>query len=308
MEKPLIAWLGFFSLITLLLIFDLGLLNRKHKDITIKRSLWLSLFYVTISIIFGLVVTFFIGAKDGDDFFTGYLVEKSLSLDNIFAISLVFTHFQIPQKYQHRVLFWGILGAVLMRGVMIYVGATIIEQFHFVLYIFGAFLIFTGLRMLFLADDEEKSMEENKLLAWLQKKIPLTDQLAGNNFFVRENNILKATPLFLVLIFIELADVVFAVDSVPAVFSVTTDKFVVYTSNIFAILGLRALYFALCAMLHRFAYLKYAISLILVFIGSKIFLAKIIEISSAISLLVTVGLLAAGVLLSLYKTRTSNNN
>jgi len=303
MEKPFVAWLGFFVIITLLLIFDLGLLNRKEREISIKKSLWLSLFYITIAIIFGLVVTFFIGAKEGDDFFTAYLVEKSLSLDNIFAISLVFTHFSIPPKYQHRVLFWGIIGAIVMRGIMIYVGATIIEQFHFVLYIFGAFLIFTGIKMLFLADDEEKSMEENKLLAWLQKKMPLTDELAGNKFFVRENNVLKATPLFLVLIFIELADVIFAVDSVPAVFSITTDKFVVYTSNIFAILGLRALYFALCAMLHRFVYLKYAISLILVFIGSKIFLVKIIEISSGVSLAVTVGLLASGVILSLHKTR-----
>ncbi len=303
MDKPLSLWIGFFAIVLLLLAFDLGLLHRKEREINIKESLWLSLGYIFISVCFGFAVLFFIKPQDGDDFFTGYLIEKSLSIDNIFVISLVFIHFKIPRLHQYRVLVWGIIGALLMRGVMIYLGAELIDVFHPILYFFGAFLLFTGARMLFITEADEKSLEENKILRWLKSKIPMTDTFHGNKFFVKEGVIRKATPLFLALVFIELADVVFAVDSVPAVFSVTTDKFIVYTSNIFAILGLRALYFALAAMLHRFAYLKYALSLVLIFIGSKIFLAHFIIIPSIVSLAVTIALLTGGIILSLYKTR-----
>jgi tellurite resistance protein TerC len=311
MDKPLWMWAAFFGIVATLLILDLGILHRKERDISVSESLKLSAGYILVSVCFGLLVNHYLGGRAGKQFFTGYVVEKSLSMDNILVMSMVFSHFYIPRRYQHRVLFWGILGVVLLRGIMIGVGAALVERFHFILYFFGAFLIVTGLRMLLAAGhEEEKSLEENKLLGWLRKRIPVTQSLHGKQFFAYEPEsgdggkvMRKATPLFLVLVFIELADIVFAVDSVPAVFAITTDTFVVYTSNIFAILGLRALYFSLSAMLHRFAYLKYALSLVLVFIGAKIFLAPVINISSGVSLAITLWLLTAGVAVSLYKTR-----
>jgi len=300
MDKPLWMWAGFFGVVVALLVFDLGLLHRKERDISVRDSLLLSVGYIAVALCFGFAVMHYIGLKAGKDFFTGYFVEESLSMDNILVMSMVFSHFMIPRRYQHRVLFWGILGVVLLRGAMIGLGVLLIERFHVVLYLFGAFLVVTGLRMLFLPE-YQKTMEENKILAWLRRRIPVTASLHGKQFFAYENMKRKATPLLLVLLFIELVDIVFAVDSVPAVFAITTDSFVVYTSNIFAILGLRALYFALAAMLHRFAYLKYALSLVLVFIGGKIFLAP--HISSGWSLAVTLALLLGGIGVSLYKTR-----
>jgi tellurite resistance protein TerC len=222
----------------------------------------------------------------------------------------VFAHFAIPRPYQHRVLFWGILGAVVMRAVMIFAGTALVTAFHPVLYLFGAFLLVTGARTLFFKEEEKKTIEESKLLVWVKKIIPVSNTLHGNRFFIERADNKRAsgkrkvaTPLFLALIFIELADVVFAIDSVPAVLAITTDRFVVYTSNIFAILGLRALYFALSAILHRFEYMKYSLSLVLIFIGGKIFLQHWVEISSGVSLGVTLALLLGGILLSLYKTR-----
>ena len=311
METPISIWAGFFAIVLLLLAFDLGLLHRKEREIGVRESLWLSLGYVCVSLCFGFAVFHFMNPQDGRDFFTGYVIEKSLSMDNIFVISLVFNYFYIPRRYQQRVLFWGVIGAIVLRGFLIGLGSVLIQQFHAILYGFGAFLVITGVKMLFAAQKEEAGLENNKLLRWLRRHIPVSAALHENKFFVRESDPLvparivsKATPLFLTLIFIELADVVFAVDSVPAVFAVTTDPFIVYTSNIFAALGLRALYFALSAMLHRFAYLKYALSLVLIFIGSKIFLTLFIgHIPSSVSLSVTLALLAGGVLVSLYKTR-----
>lgn len=302
MDKPLWMWAGFFAVVTGLLVFDLGLLHRKERDISVRESLLLSAGYIFVSLCFGAAVCHFIGGRAGKDFFTSYFIEKSLSLDNILVMSMVFAHFTIPRRYQHRVLFWGILGVLLLRGLMIGLGAALIARFHFVLYFFGAFLIFTGLRMLFLSR-KEKTLEENRLLTFLRGRMSLTPSLHGRQFFAYEGGLLKATPLLLVLVFIELADIVFAVDSVPAVFAITIDSFIVYTSNIFAILGLRALYFSLSAMLHRFAYLKYALALVLVFIGGKIFLSPYLHISSGISLAVTLALLLMGVLVSLHKTR-----
>jgi len=311
MDKPLWMWAGFFAIVVALLAFDLGLLHRNQREISVRESLWLSLGYVMVSMCFGAAIYHYLGKHAGKDFLTGYFIEKSLSMDNILVMSMVFSHFTIPRRYQHRVLFWGILGVILLRGMMIGLGAVLIAQFDFILYFFGAFLIFTGLRMFFAAGADEKTMEENKLLAWLRQRISVTSTLHGKQFFAREAGavagtiVRKATPLLLVLIFIELADTVFAVDSVPAVFAITTDSFVVYTSNIFAILGLRALYFALAAMLYRFAYLKYALALVLVFIGAKIFLGPFIKISSSWSLTVTLTLLMGGVIFSLYKTRSA---
>lgn len=303
MDPSLSAWVVFFIIISVLLIFDLGLLNRGEKEIGVKRSLQISFGYFIVSVLFGIVMLFGNESKDGSDFFTSYFIEKSLSLDNIFVISMVFEHFHIPERNQHRVLFWGIFGAIVLRGLMIFFGVTLITLFHPVLYLFGGFLLLTGGRMLFIKDDEKKSIEEDKLLILLKRHIRVSNHLHGSKFFTKENAVRVATPLFLALIFIELADVVFAVDSVPAVLAVTTDPFVVYTSNIFAILGLRALYSALSDIIHRFEYLKYSLALVLIFIGGKIFLSSLFHIPSFASLAITVALIAGGIWLSLHKTR-----
>ncbi|GAB3243526.1 TerC family protein [Chitinimonas naiadis] len=310
MNYPIWMWGTFAAVVLLLLVLDLGVLNKKDHEIGVKESLKLSAFYISAGLLFGGFVWYQLGAAAGMDYLTGFLVEKSLSMDNVFVISLIFTYFAIPRAYQHRVLFWGILGAIVMRGVMIGVGAALIHEFMWVLYLFGAFLVFTGVKMLF-AKDDETDVAGNPLLNWLKGHFRFTEQLAGKRFFVKQadpknpaRQVWWATPLFLALIMVEITDLIFAVDSVPAIFAITTDTFIVFTSNIFAILGLRALYFALAAMVHRFHYLKYALAAVLVFIGVKIFLVNLaIKIPSPVSLGVTFGLLAAGVLYSLWKTR-----
>ncbi|MGQ5522121.1 TerC family protein [Chitinimonas sp. PSY-7] len=303
-------WGTFAVVVVVLLVLDLGVLNKKDHEISVKESLKLSAFYISAGLLFGGWVWYTLGDKAGMDYFTGFLVEKSLSMDNVFVISLIFTYFAVPRVYQHRVLFWGILGAIVMRGVMIGLGAALIHQFSWIMYLFGIFLVVTGVKMLFMKDDET-DVASNPLLKWLKGHFRFTETLDGNRFFVKAPDkkdpskmVLWATPLFLTLIMVELTDLVFAVDSVPAIFAITTDTFIVFTSNIFAILGLRALYFALAAMVHRFHYLKYALAVVLVFIGVKIFLVNFaIKIPSPVSLGVTFGLLAAGVAYSLWKTR-----
>lgn len=316
MSEPNIwMWAAFAAIVFLLLLLDLGVFRRREREINVKESLYYSMGYIAVALLYCWGVYAFVGKDEGEDFLTGYLLEKSLSLDNIFVISLAFQHFHIPRIYQHRVLVFGIVGVLVLRGIMIGVGASLIHQFHSILYFFGAFLIVTGFRMMFMADNDEKSLEESKILALIKRYIKVTPVLHGSRFFVREPDertphkiVRKATPLFVALIFVELADAIFALDSVPAIFAVTTDPFVVFTSNVFAILGLRALYFALSAMLHRFSHLKYALSLVLVFIGAKIFLPLLhVEISSNLSLLITLSLLAGGVLVSLIKTRGDAN-
>ncbi|EPR20108.1 membrane protein, partial [Agrobacterium radiobacter DSM 30147] len=246
------------------------------------------------------------------EYVTGFVVEKSLAMDNIFIIAMIFSYFAIPRQYQHRVLLWGILGVIVLRGIMIAGGAAIVENFHWVLYLFAAFLVFTGLKMLFSSDHDESHIGNNRILKFLRSHLPVTNALHGEKFFVKETDAatgkLKTfvTPLFLALIMVEIADLIFAVDSIPAIFAITTDPFIVYTSNIFAILGLRALYFALAALIHRFAYLKYALAAVLVFVGSKIFVADMLGIAKippAVSLGVTVAILATGIIGSLIATR-----
>lgn len=310
MTYPLWMWGTFAAVVVILLVLDLGVLNKKDHEISVRESLKLSAFYISAGLLFGGFVWYQLGAQAGMDYLTGFLVEKSLSMDNVFVISLIFTYFAIPRVYQHRVLFWGILGAIVMRGVMIGLGAALIHEFTWVLYLFGAFLVFTGIKML-LAKDDATDVASNPMISWLKGHFRFTEKIEGNHFFVKaadpKNPAMQvwwATPLFLALIMVEVTDLVFAVDSVPAIFAITTDSFIVFTSNIFAILGLRALYFALAAMVHRFHYLKYALSIVLVFIGVKIFLVNLgIKIPSPISLSVTFGLLVAGVLYSLWKTR-----
>ena len=302
-------WLLFAGIVGSLLAFDLGVLHRKQREIQVAESLWLSAGYISIALVFGAWLWTSMGAESGMAYLTGFFIEKSLALDNVFVISLIFSYFAVPRQYQHRVLFWGILGVIVLRAIMIGVGAALVSQFAWVLYIFGAFLLFTGVKMLVLADNMPK-IGENPLLRFLRRRMKVTDRLHGQRFFVRlpdpetGRKATFATPLFLALLLIEIADLIFAVDSVPAIFAITTDPYIVYTSNIFAILGLRALYFALAAMVHRFHYLKYALSVVLIFIGGKIFWNQIFgKVDPAISLSVTFALLAAGVLFSLWKTR-----
>jgi tellurite resistance protein TerC len=307
--KPAWVWLTFIGIVVALLAFDLGVLHKDDHEIGVRESLLLSAGYISVALAFGAWVWWYLGAQSGMDYYTGFLIEKSLSMDNVFVIALIFSFFAIPRQYQHRVLFWGILGVIVLRAIMIGLGATLVSQFSWVLYLFGAFLIFTGIKMWIIADDMP-DIASNPLLKFLKRHMRVTDGLRGNAFWVQEPDpasgkvVRFATPLLLALVLVEFVDLVFAVDSVPAIFAITTDPFIVYTSNIFAILGLRALYFALAAMIHRFKYLKYALALVLVFIGAKIFLVGIIgKIPPAISLSVTFGLIAGGVLVSLWKTR-----
>lgn len=312
MGKPAWMWAGFFAVILFLIVFDLGLLQRKNrgKEIGIKQSLRLSLFYITMGLVFGCFVWHELGAENGSDYFTGFIIEKSLSLDNIFVISLIFSYFKIPREYQYRVLFWGVIGVILLRGLLIGLGTQLIENFHGVMYLFGAFLIYTGVKML-THDDEETNVEDNRVVKFIQRHLHVTSELHGSKFFVRLKDAntgkLKsfATPLFMTLVVVECVDLIFAMDSVPAIFAISTDEYVIFTSNVFAILGLRALYFALSAMLHRFKYLNYSLSIVLIFIGAKVFyrfVSDLDELPSSISLLITLGILAAGVIFSLYKT------
>jgi tellurite resistance protein TerC len=306
-------WLTFVVVVLFLLALDLGVLHKDSREIGIKESFALSAFYITLGLAFGGWLWYQSGEQAGLEYLTGFVVEKSLAMDNIFVIAMIFSYFSIPRAYQHRVLLWGILGVIVLRGIMIAAGAAIVENYSWVLYIFAAFLIGTGIKMLLTAD-QEYDVSSNPVLKFLRHKLPVTDGLRKERFFVREadekTGKLKTfiTPLFLALVMVELADVIFAVDSIPAIFAITTDPYIVYTSNIFAILGLRALYFALSALIHRFAYLKYALSIVLIFIGSKIFLADMLglaKIPPVVSLTVTLGILAVGILGSLWATRNA---
>lgn len=310
MGKPLWMWLLFLGLVIGLLAFDLGVLHKDDHEIGVAESLRMSAMYIALGLSFSGFIWWQMDSTATAQYLTAFVVEKTLAMDNIFVIALIFGFFAIPREYQHRVLFWGILGVIVLRGIMIGLGATIVDQYHWVLYLFAGFLILTGIKMLFVADKEHK-IEENALIRFLKRRMHVTEEVHGHAFFVRKpypeaGRLTRyATPLFLALIMIEIADLVFAVDSVPAVFTITTDPYIVYTSNIFAILGLRALYFALAAILHRFAYLKYALSVLLVFIGSKIFVADLMgweKFPPEWSLGITFAILGAGVGYSLWKT------
>lgn len=309
---PTWMWAVFISLVLGLLALDLGVLHKNSKEIGIRESLLMSGFYIVIGLGFGGWIWYQSGQQPAMEYVTGFVVEKSLAMDNIFIIAMIFSYFAIPRQYQHRVLLWGILGVIVLRGIMIAGGAAIVENFEWVLYLFAAFLVFTGLKMLFSSDRDEQDIGNNPILKFLRTRLPVTDRLHEERFFVKQTDEktgrLKTfvTPLFLALIMVEIADLIFAVDSIPAIFAITTDPFIVYTSNIFAILGLRALYFALAALIHRFAYLKYALAAVLVFVGSKIFVADMLGIAKippAVSLGVTVAILATGIFGSLLATR-----
>ncbi|WP_199259772.1 TerC family protein [Paracoccus binzhouensis] len=308
---PIWLWLVFVGLVGLLLAFDLGVLNRGDKEIGVAESLKLSSFYITLGVLFGGFVWYQLGSNAAAEYMTAFVVEKTLAMDNVFVIALIFTTLSIPRRHQHRVLFWGILGVIVLRGIMIGVGATLVAQYGWILYVFAGFLILTGIKMLFIGD-KEHDMGSNPVLKFLRRRMPLTEGLHGHAFVVKRPDPATgrirryATPLLLALAMIEIADVIFAVDSVPAVFAITTDPYIVYTSNIFAILGLRALFFALAAIIHRFEYLKQALAVLLIFIGSKVFLADLMGLAKfppALSLGITFAILGAGVGWSLWRTR-----
>lgn len=306
--SPTIMWSIFGVVILALLFFDLFLFNRKNEVPNFMHTLTLCILYIVAACIFGLFIVYEEGKEQGLDFFTGFLVEKSLSLDNIFIMSLVFSSIGVPREYQHRVLFWGILGAIVMRAVLIGVGEALISNFHWVLYIFSAILIYTGIKMLLGKEKEDNDFENSRIFKLVSKLFHVTSKVHGAHFFIKQNGKHYITPLFFALLVIELMDVVFALDSIPAIFLITQDVFVVYTSNIFAILGLRALYFLLEAVVYKFKYLKYALAIILIFIGLKIFAPIVlgIEIEALHSLIVTFGLLFGGILFSMYKTGKEN--
>jgi tellurite resistance protein TerC len=309
---PAWFWVSFLLLVVALTAFDLGVLHKEDREMGIAESLKLSGFYIGVAMLFGAWVWYARGADSGMQYYTGFFIEKALSIDNVFVISLIFTYFAIPAKYQYRALLWGIIGVIVLRGLMIAGGAALVNEAYWVLYLFAGFLIFTGLRMFF-AGDQTMDVANNPAVKFLSRHMRVTRELHGQHFFVRAPDpttgklVIATTPLFLALVVINLADLVFAIDSVPAIFAITTDIFIVYTSNIMAILGLRALYFALAAMVHRFHYLKYALSAVLVFIGAKIFVADFLleggKFPPALSLGVTFALIAAGVLYSLWRTR-----
>ncbi|KFC61760.1 Integral membrane protein TerC [Devosia sp. LC5] len=306
---PVYFWVAFIALVIGLLVFDLGVLHKDEHEIGAKESLTLYGFYVLIALAFGGWVWWQRGAEAGLEFYTGYLLEQSLAMDNMFVIATIFGFLAIPRLYQHRVLFWGILGVILFRAILIGLGAALVNEFNWILFGFGAFLVFTGIRM-FTHKDEEPNLEENKVFQFISKRFRVTKQLHGRNFTVKQPDpktgkiVTWLTPLAVALIMVEVVDLVFAVDSVPAVFAVTQDTFIVYTSNIFAILGLRSLYFALAAAMNRFRYLQVSLAIILVLVGIKIFLVPLhIHIDTLLSLLVTVSILAGGIVFSLYMTR-----
>ena len=306
---PVYFWLAFIAMVIALLVFDLGVLNRRDQEISAKRSLVLYSFYVTIALLFGAWVWWSRGSEAGLEFYTGYLIEQSLAMDNMFVIATIFGFLAIPRKYQHRVLFWGIIGVILFRAILIGLGAALVHSFSWVLVLFGALLVLTGIKM-FRQHDEAPDIEKNVIFKFLRRHFPISNKLEGPHFLTRMEDpktgrIVRAlTPLGLALLMVEAVDLIFAVDSVPAVFAVTQDTFIVYTSNIFAILGLRALYFALAAAMNRFAYLQVSLAIVLVLIGVKVALVPFgVKIDTTLSLVATIGILAGGIFYSLWKTR-----
>jgi tellurite resistance protein TerC len=291
-------WILFNVFILAMLALDLGVFHRSAHAISIREAAIWSSVWIGLSLTFNFCLYLFAGPEPALAYLTGYLIEKALSVDNIFVMVLIFGYFKVEPKYQHRVLFWGIVGALVMRGIFIVLGAYLISHFHWVIYLFGALLVFTGTKMAF-RDEEPFDAENNRLLKLARKLVPVSSQYHGKHFWIRENGKLFATPLLLVLIMVEFTDLVFAVDSIPAIFAVTTEPFLVYTSNVFAILGLRSLYFLLAGIVDQFRYLKYGLSFILVFVGVKMLLSDIQKVPIVASLVVIATALLISILLSL---------
>jgi tellurite resistance protein TerC len=305
-EIPLMWWVAFNAFVITMLALDLGVFHRKAHVVGMKEALGWSAVWIAMALVFNVWVWFQLGPQKGTEFLTGYLIEKSLSVDNVFVFAVLFTFFGIPAQYQHRVLFWGIFGALVMRAVMIFAGAALIQNFTWVIYVFAALLIFTGIKMV-TGKHEAIDPEKNIALKLLRRLMPVSKEFHGQKFFIRNNGVLTATPLFAVLICIEMTDLVFAIDSIPAIFAITQDTFIVYTSNVFAILGLRALYFALSGLLPYFHFLKYGLGVILVFVGIKMSLAhSAYKIDTMVSLVVVASILVISVIASVVHRRMTD--
>lgn len=302
MSNQLLPWVLFNIFVLAMLALDLGVFHRKAHEVKIKEALIWTAIWISLALLFNLGIYLWRGPDTALEFLTGYLIEKSLSVDNIFVFLLIFSYFRVDSLYQHKILFWGILGALMMRAVFIAVGVTLIQQFHWLIYIFGAFLILTGIKMA-LEKDKEIHPERNPALRLFRRLMPITDHYVQGKFFVKLNGRTFATPLFVVLLVIETTDLIFAVDSIPAILAITLDPFIVYTSNVFAILGLRALYFALAGAMRLFQYLHFGLSSILVFIGVKMLLADVYKIPIVIALSVVAGILVISVVASVVRPR-----
>ena len=306
MEINGFVWAGFLLFVLLMLALDLGVFHRKSHEVKIREALIWSAVWISLALLFNVGVYFLMGKEKAIEFLTGYVIEKSLSVDNLFVFIMVFSYFNVDTKYQHKVLFWGILGALVMRAIFIFAGVALIQQFHWIIYIFGAFLIFTGIKML-AQKDEKIEPEKNPLVRLFKRFFPVTDTMHDDRFFVKINAKTVATPLFIVLLIIEFTDLIFAVDSIPAILAISTDTFIIFTSNVFAILGLRALYFALAGIAKLFYYLKYGLSAILVFVGVKMVIAGFFKIPVMYSLLVIVSILTFSILASVIFPKTEKN-
>jgi tellurite resistance protein TerC len=302
----ILFWVIFNAFILLLLGLDLFVFHRKEHEVKIKEALLWSLFWVMLSLAFNAFIYYWKGPAPALEFLTAYLIEKSLSVDNLFVFILIFNFFKVPLQYQHKILFWGIIGALVLRGIFILVGVALIAKFHFIIYILGAFLVYTGIKMALAKDDGELHPEQNPFIVWVSQKLRFTKTAVGGKFFTRIDGKLYATPLFLVLIMVESTDVVFAADSIPAILAISKDPFIVYTSNVFALLGLRALYFALAGIMQLFHYLHYGLSLILVFIGAKLLLSDIYELDMRYALLVVGLILVISIVASLMFPKKDN--
>lgn len=305
------GWIGFNVVVLAILALDLGFLHRKAEKVSLREAAVWSGIWVALSLCFALAVYLTMGKQSGLEFLTGYLIEYALSVDNIFVFVLIFTYFGVPEKYQHRVLFWGIIGALVLRGVMIVAGSALVTRFAWTLYLFGAFLVFTGIRMALQKDDAAYNPERDPVLRAARKIVPVTKDYHGKKFFVREQrpdgtSHIAATPLFIVLLIVDTTDIVFATDSIPAIFAVTRDPFIVYTSNICAVLGLRALYFLLAGIVDKFVYLKLGLSMVLVFIGAKMLLEGVFHIPIGISLGVVALVLASSIVASIKWPQTGH--
>ena len=297
--NELYFWISFNVFILLLLALDLGVFSKKDHEVTFREALkWISL-WVTLAFLFNLLIFFWKGSDKALQFLTGYLVEISLSVDNLFVFIVIFSYFKVPKKYEHRVLFWGILVALVLRMVFILTGAALFHHFHWIIYLFGTLLIYTGIKMLLYNSNTEKDLSKNTAVKLCRKFLPVTEEYHGNQFLVKVNNKKFFTPLFLVLMVINITDILFAIDSIPAILAISNDAFIVYTSNIFAILGLRSIYFLLSGLMHLFNYLKYGLAFILSFIGVKMLISSWFEIPITLTLAVVLGILAISMILSI---------
>ena len=299
MSNQILIWVLFNVFVLTMLFLDLAVFHRRSHEVKIKEALLWSAVWITIALIFNVIVYFWQGTDHALKFLTGYLIEKSLSVDNLFVFIMIFSYFAVDAKYQHKVLFWGILGALIMRAIFILTGVVLINKFHWVIYIFGVFLIFTGIKMAKKHGPEVRP-EKNPLLKLLRKFLPVTKTFENDRFLVKKSGKVYATPLLVVLVVVESTDLIFAVDSIPAILAVTTDPFIVYSSNVFAILGLRALYFALAGFIQKFRFLHYALATMLIFVGIKMLIADIYKIPIAIALGAVAGIMLASILASIF--------